>query len=91
MADPRATRFGARRPWETRMLRRLIAIAAAVAVIVLVSALPAPAPAAVDQPTCASATATPEDLGPSASPEDLARGFVCRENGEAVGRALAGD
>ena len=71
------------------MLGPLVAIAALAAFVVLVSALPAPVSA--DQPACRSVTATPEELGPSATPEDLARGFVCRENGEAVGRPLAGD
>ena len=57
--------------------------------IVLVSALPAPA----DDTSlkCLSPTATPEDLGPSAKPDDEARGWVCRENGEVVGRTVAID
>lgn len=69
---------------------RWIAALLALAGIVLVSALPASTENDAD-PVCASPTATPEDLGPSMSPKDQARGYVCRENAETVGRRTDGD
>lgn len=70
------------------MSDRWITAGIGVGSITLVGALPA----VVEEPAdCVSPTATPEALGPSATPDDQARGYVCRENGEVVGDLLHGD